>query len=150
MNHVMIIGNLTADPEMRTTQTGKQVVTFTVAVNRRQSVQAGQPEADFFRVSAWNQLGEICAKYLAKGRKCAVTGSIRAGAYTNSQGKAVGTLEVMADNVEFLSPRQEQQPQSPVNACSAAPRAAAPQPHQGSMLRQSTGFVQVEDENLPF
>ena len=150
MNHVMIIGNLTADPEMRTTQTGKQVVTFTVAVNRRQSAQAGQPEADFFRVSAWNQLGEICAKYLAKGRKCAVTGSIRAGAYTNSQGKSVGTLEVMADNVEFLSPRQEQQPKSPVNAWSAAATAAAPQPQQGSMLKQSTGFVQVEDEDLPF
>lgn len=151
MNHVMIIGNLTADPEMRTTQTGKQVVTFTVAVNRRQSAQAGQPEADFFRVSAWNQLGEICAKYLAKGRKCAVTGSIRAGAYTNSQGKAVGTLEVMADNVEFLSPRQEQQqPQPPVNAWNAGHGAAAPQPQQGSMLKQSTGFVQVEDEDLPF
>lgn len=150
MNHVMIIGNLTADPEMRTTQTGKQVVTFTVAVNRRQSAQAGQPEADFFRVSAWNQLGEICAKYLAKGRKCAVTGSIRAGAYTNSQGKAVGTLEVMADNVEFLSPRQEQQPQPPVNAWSADHGAAASPPQQGSMLKQSTGFVQVEDEDLPF
>ena len=139
MNHVTIIGNLTADPITRTTQAGKQVVTFTVAVNRRQSAQAGQPEADFFRVSAWNQLGEICAKYLAKGRKCAVTGSIRAGAYTNSQGKAVGTLEVMADNVEFLSPRQEQQ----------QPRQEQ-QPQQGSMLKQSTGFVQVEDEDLPF
>ena len=150
MNHVMIIGNLTADPEMRTTQTGKKVVTFTVAVNRRQSAQAGQPEADFFRVSAWNQLGEICEKYLAKGRKCAVTGSIRAGAYINSHGKAVGTLEVMADNVEFLSSRHEQQPQSPVNASSAGHGAAAPQPQQGSMLKQSTGFVQVEDEDLPF
>ena len=150
MNHVTIIGNLTADPITRTTQAGKQVVTFTVAVNRRQSAQAGQPEADFFRISAWNQLGEICAKYLSKGRKCAVTGSVSAGAYTNSQGKAVGTLEVMADNVEFLSPRHEQQPQSPVNALSAGHSAAAPQPQQGSMLKQSTGFVQVEDEDLPF
>lgn len=148
----MIIGNLTADPEMRTTQTGKQVVTFTVAVNRRQSAQAGQPEADFFRVSAWNQLGEICAKYLAKGRKCAVTGSIRAGAYTNSQGQAVGTLELWAEEVEFLSPRQETAvPPSP------APAAARDVGHGGqtdyqqpSMISDKSGFVQVDDEELPF
>ena len=152
MNHVMIIGNLTADPEMRTTQTGKQVVTFTVAVNRRQSAQAGQQEADFFRVSAWNQLGEICAKYLAKGRKCAVTGSIRAGAYTNSQGQAVGTLELLAEEVEFLSPRQETAVQP-----SPAPAAALYVGHGGqtayqqpSMISDKSGFVQVDDEELPF
>lgn len=142
MNHVIIIGNLTADPETRTTQTGKQVTSFTVAVNRRQSAQAGQ-EADFFRVAAWNQLGEICAKYLAKGRKCAVTGSIRAGAYTNSQGKAVGTLEVTADNVEFLTPRQEQAEHDTYSG-------ARQQTEQRSMISDKSGFVQVEDEDLPF
>lgn len=143
MNHVIIIGNLTADPETRTTQTGKQVTSFTVAVNRRQSAQAGQ-EADYFRVAAWNQLGDICAKYLAKGRKCAVTGSIRAGAYTNSQGKAVGTLEVTAENVEFLTPRQEQQAEH------ATYGDARQQPEQRSMISDKSGFVQVEDEDLPF
>lgn len=141
MNHVMIIGNLTADPITRTTQAGKQVVTFTVAVNRRQSAQAGQPEADFFRVSAWNQLGEICAKYLAKGRKCAVTGSVRASAYTNSQGKAVGTLEVMAENVEFLTPKGDHGENTGYGGF--APPAA-------NQCDTASGFVQVEDEELPF
>ena len=141
MNHVMIIGNLTADPITRTTQAGKQVVTFTVAVNRRQSAQTGQPEADFFRVSAWNQLGEICAKYLSKGRKCAVTGSVRAGAYTNSQGKAVGTLEVMAENVEFLTPTGDHGENTGYGGFS--PPAA----QQGDTANV---FVQVEDEELPF
>ena len=78
-----------------------------MAVNRRQSAKAGQQDADYFRVAAWEKLGEICAQYLSKGKKIAVTGSIRAGAYTNSQGQAVGTLELWAEEVEFLSPRQE-------------------------------------------
>lgn len=141
MNHVTIIGNLTADPITRTTQAGKQVVTFTVAVNRRQSAQAGQPEADFFRVSAWSQLGEICAKYLSKGRKCAVTGSVRAGAYTNSQGKAVGTLEVMAENVEFLTPKGDHGENTGYGGF--APPAA-------NQCDTASGFVQVEDDELPF
>ncbi|HIU18936.1 MAG TPA: single-stranded DNA-binding protein, partial [Candidatus Limiplasma stercoravium] len=63
MNKLTIIGNLTRDPELRTTSTGVNVCSFTVAVNRRRSAQGGnQPEADFFRVSAWRQLGENCAK----------------------------------------------------------------------------------------
>ena len=153
MNHVYIIGNLTADPKTATTATGKQVTNFTVAVNRRQSAQAGQPEADYFRVTAWNQLGEICAKYLTKGRKCAVTGSIRAGAYTNIQGQAVGTLELLAEEVEFLSPRHE-------TAVSPSPAPAAardvghggqqPNYQQPSMISDKSGFVQVDDEELPF
>lgn len=153
MNHVYIIGNLTADPKTATTAAGKQVTNFTVAVNRRQSAQTGQPEADFFRVSAWNQLGEICAKYLSKGRKCAVTGSIRAGAYTNSQGQAVGTLELLAEEVEFLSPRQETAvPPSPSPAAARDVGHGGQQPNyqQPSMISDKSGFVQVDDEELPF
>ena len=79
MNKLFIVGNLTRDPELRSTPSGDSVCDFTVAVNRRgrRDAQGTQPEADFFRVSAWRQLGENCAKYLAKGRKVAVTGSVR-------------------------------------------------------------------------
>ena len=76
MNQLTIIGNLTRDPEMRQTADGKTVCTFTLAVNRR-----GRDAADFFRVSAWNQLGETCYQYLAKGRKAAVTGMVSASAW---------------------------------------------------------------------
>lgn len=140
MNQVTIIGNLTEDPQQRTTQQGKVVTNFTVAGNRRQSAQAGQQDADFFRVSAWNQLGEICARYLAKGRKVCVIGSIRAGGYTNSQNQAVGTLEVMAHEVEFLSPRDQQ------------PTGQQRQEMQETQQRaaMNAGCVVVEDENLPF
>ena len=65
MNKVILIGNLTRDPELRTTSSGDSVCSFTVAVNRRRSnnAEAGQPEADFFRVSVWRQQGEYCAKH---------------------------------------------------------------------------------------
>ena len=72
MNKVFIVGNLTRDPELRSTRDGISVCSFTVAVNRRvRNAEAGQPEADFFRVTAWRALGENCSKYLSKGRKAA-------------------------------------------------------------------------------
>ena len=104
MNKLTIIGNLTKDPEKRTTSTGVNVTSFTVAVNRKNN-QEGQPEADFFRVTAWRGLADICAKYLAKGRKVAVIGSVSLHTYTTSKGEAGASLEVNADDVEFLSPK---------------------------------------------
>ena len=88
MNKLTIIGNLTRDPELRTTSAGVNVCDFTVAVNRRQrrDAQNGQPEADFFRVSAWRERGELCAKYLAKGRKVCVVGPVSVRTYTGNDG----------------------------------------------------------------
>lgn len=106
MNRLIITGNCTKDPEMRTTPAGKTVCTFSVAVNRRQK-REGQPEADFFRVSAWDALGENCGKYLVKGKKVAVVGSVSVHAFTGQDGKAGASLEVVASEVEFLSPRSE-------------------------------------------
>jgi len=141
MNKVFIVGNLTRDPELRSTRDGISVCSFTVAVNRRvRNAEAGQPEADFFRVTAWRQLGEICAKYLAKGRKVSVTGSVSASAYTAQDGTARASLEVTADDVEFLTPRGEAG-EMPVSAPRAQAAPAAP---------QSNGFVQVDDDELPF
>lgn len=106
MNKLTIIGNLTGDPELRTTQNGKNVCTFSVAVNRRNRTD-GQPEADFFRVSAWNSLGDVCAQYLAKGRKVAVVGSVSVHTYQGNDGTTKASLEVMAQDVEFLSPKTD-------------------------------------------
>lgn len=81
MNKIILIGNLTRDPELRTTPNGYTVCDFTIAMNRRRSgqQQAGQQgDADFFRITAWRQLGENCAKYLSKGRKVFVTGPLSA------------------------------------------------------------------------
>ena len=106
MNKLTIIGNLTGEPELRTTQNGKNVCTFSVAVNRRNRTD-GQPEADFFRVSAWNSLGDVCAQYLAKGRKVAVVGSVSVHTYQGNDGTTKASLEVMAQDVEFLSPKTD-------------------------------------------
>lgn len=139
MNKLTIIGNLTRDPELRTTSSGINVCSFTVAVNRRRSANSNQPEADFFRVSAWRQLGENCQRYLAKGRKVAVTGPVTVSTYTGNDGTTRATLEVTADDVEFLSSRNEDAGFAP--AASAQPVPAAP---------AMGGFEEVDDEDLPF
>ncbi len=141
MNKLTIIGNLTRDPESRTTATGSTVCSFSVAVNRRRSSQnSNQPEADFFRVSAWNQLGENCQRYLAKGRKVCVVGRVSVSTYQGNDGTTRASLDVMAEDVEFLSSRQDDA------GYSAAP--AAPAPKAAPVM--DTGFQEVDDEDLPF
>lgn len=104
MNRITLIGNLVRDPESRTTNSGSSVCSFTVAVNRRGKQAEGQPEADFFRVSAWNKMGENCQKYLTKGKKVAVVGSVSVHTYQAQDGTTKASLEVFAQDVEFLSP----------------------------------------------
>lgn len=103
MNRLTIIGNLTKDPDIRITSTGVNVCTFTVAVNRRNG-NNGQQEADFFRVTTWRGLADLCHQYLAKSSKVAVTGPVSVQAYTSNEGEARASMEVTADEVEFLTP----------------------------------------------
>ena len=142
MNKLFIVGNLTRDPELRSTPAGDSVCDFTVAVNRRgrRDAQNAQPEADFFRVSAWRQLGENCSKYLAKGRKVAVTGSVSVSTYQGNDGTTRASLEVNADDVEFLTPKGE---------AGAADMPAGGYSNAGP-VPQGSSFVQVDEEELPF
>ncbi len=143
MNKLTIIGNLTRDPELRTTTSGVNVCDFTVAVNRRsrRDQQSGQPEADFFRVTAWRERGELCAKYLSKGRKVCVIGPVSVRTYQGSDGATRASLEVTADEVEFLSARGDADSAGAYAAPVAAP-AAAEAPAQA--------FTAVESDELPF
>ena len=143
MNKLTIIGNLTRDPELRTVSSGISVCDFTVAVNRRRVGQqnGGQPETDFFCVTAWRQLGENCAKFLAKGRKVCVMGPVSARTYQANDGTTRVSLEVTADDVEFLTSRAE----SEAMGGYAAPSAPAPAP-----MAQNSGFTAVETDELPF
>lgn len=109
MNKLTIIGNLTGNPELRTTQAGKSVCSFTVAVNRRKKSE-GQPDADFFKVSTWNQLADNCGKYLSKGKKVCVIGAVALRTYETQDGRHGANLEVMANEVEFLSTKDSEQP----------------------------------------
>lgn len=106
MNKLIIIGNLTRDPEKREFSDGSSCATFTVAVNRR-ARSGDHPQADYFRVTCWRALGDLCLQYLTKGRKVAVEGEVRAHAYTDNNGGARASLEVRADSVEFLTPRSQ-------------------------------------------
>lgn len=113
MNKAIIIGNLTRDPELRTANTaGGQVsvCSFTVAVGRK----GQKDEADFFKVTAWRGLAETCSKYLAKGRKVYVSGPVSVRTYQTSEGKAGASLEITAEDVEFLTPRQGDAAEPPV------------------------------------
>ena len=132
MNKLMIIGNVSNVPELRTTPAGKTVCNFNVAVNRRKKVP-GQPDADFFRVSAWGELGENCQKYLTKGKKVCVVGSVGVHTYTTQKGEAAANLEVLANEVEFLSPRDQ-----------------AEQPVEEEKKDEESGYTQVETDELPF
>lgn len=104
MNSLTIIGNIVRDPEVRTTKTGKTVCNFWVAVNSKRKDQNGDSITDFFLVSAWNALGENCGRYLAKGRKVAVSGTVSCRAYQTQAGEIRSEMDVLADVVEFLSP----------------------------------------------
>ena len=134
MNKIILIGNLTKDPELRTTQAGDAVCTFTIAVNRRKNAQAGQPEADFFRVNVWRQQGENSARYLIKGKKVYVSGQVQCRTYTGQDGQTRASMEVTANEVEFLSPAGNAQQNA-----TQAPKTDA-----------QSGFVQVENDEIPF
>lgn len=113
MINLSIIGNLTADPETRTTQTGKTVVTFTVA----ESNPRDKEHTTFVRVTAWEKLGEVCSKYLSKGKKVFISGRPSAHGYTSKSGNIAASLELTAQDVEFLSsasnpPQEKKDPET--------------------------------------
>jgi single-strand DNA-binding protein len=84
------------------------VCAFTIAVNRRFANSNGERQTDFFRINAWRQLGEICSKHLSKGKKVAVVGELQARTYEAKNGEKRMSLDVSADEVEFLSPKDEE------------------------------------------
>ncbi len=125
MNSIFLIGNLCRDPELRTTPNGINLTTFTIAVNGR----GKDADTTYFRITAWRQLAENCSRFLEKGKKVAVLGSISLNTYTKKDGTSGASLEVNADQVEFLSPKDAaEQPKPPAD-----------------------GFIQVDDQDdLPF
>ena len=140
MNKAILIGNLTKDPEVRTTPNGVTVCTFSIAVNRRGTNQAGERVADFFNIVAWRQLGELCGKYLAKGRKVSVVGEIQTRSYDAKDGTKRYITEIVADEVEFLTPRgQDSGSGSYERAYERPSTPVAPE-----------GFTEIDDDQLPF
>ena len=103
MNKQFLIGNVCNEPETRSTPSGATVCSFNVAVDRRFKDAHGEKQTDFFRVQAWRGLGETCSKYVKKGMKVGVIGELQARLFDGKDGKTKVSLDVNADEVEFMS-----------------------------------------------
>lgn len=105
MNKVILVGALGKDPESRTVSSGSTVCSFSLAVTERRG--RDEETTTWFKVSAWNKLGENCQRYLAKGKKALVVGTVSLSTYEGRDGKTRASLDVFASEVEFLSPKSE-------------------------------------------
>ena len=134
MNKCILVGNLTRDPEHTTTPSGISVCRFSIAVNRNYSNSNGEREADFINIVTWRGLADNCGKYLTKGNKVAVSGSIQTRNYEDKDGNKRYATEVVADDVEFLTPKGE--------------GATADRPSKPN--KPVVGLEPVDDNDLPF
>lgn len=105
MNKVYLIGNLTRDPELTTTNSGVSVCRFSIAVSRRFASGENGPQADFFNIVVWRGQAENCHKFLKKGSKCAVVGRLQNSSYEAQDGTKRYTTDIVAEEVEFLGTR---------------------------------------------
>lgn len=137
MNKAMIIGNLTKDPELRKTASDISVCTFTVAVQR----PFNKEETDFIPIVVWRGLADNCSRYLAKGRKVAVFGRIQTRNYEDKDGQRRYVTEIIADDVEFLSPKGQS---------GATMHDAQPPSDEGLFEDEKSDFEPLDDEQMPF
>ncbi|NLF80568.1 MAG: single-stranded DNA-binding protein [Clostridia bacterium] len=138
LNRIILIGRLTADPELRYTKSGIAVGSFTLAVDRRYKNADGERETDFIDVVVWRQLAETCHNYLGRGKLAAVDGSLQIRSYDAKDGSRRKAAEVVAEDVRFLSPK---------DSGSAPPPA---EPRDSGPFYQSNDADMVGDDDLPF
>lgn len=147
LNKVMLIGNLTRDPELRYIPSGAAVTTFDLAVNRVYSMQSGEKKKDtcFIRIVVWGKMAEVCGEYLAKGTPVFVEGRLQSRSWVSQEGQKRNTIEVVANNVQFLRTKSQQAayqnsptPESQLEPTPAAEdvnqslNASGPQPGSGT------------------
>lgn len=107
MNHVALIGRLTADPELKTTQSGISTTRFSIAVDRAYTRQGEERQADFINIVAWRQTADFICRYFGKGQKIALTGRIQTGSYTDRDVNRRYTFDVIAEKVEFCESKKD-------------------------------------------
>ncbi len=147
LNKVLLIGNLTVDPELRYTPQGTAVATFSVATNRNWTDQAGQPQeaVEFTRCVAWAKLAEVCSQILKKGRKVYVEGRLQTREWESHDKTKRRTTEVVIDNMIALSPSGA----GAISGASAAPVAAPVKPSKKKAVKQEEDEI-VAAEDIPF
>ena len=144
MNKVILIGNLVRDVELTTTPSGTSIAKFTLAVNRSFTNSEGEHEADYPNIIAWRDLADRCAQYLSKGKKAAVVGMLQTRSYEVEGQKRYAT-EVVASEVEFLTPKGESQQTAALQGNAARGGAQRQQGH-----RRQDDLVPIDDDDLPF
>ena len=154
INRVVLIGRLTKDPELRYTPSGVAVATFTLAVNRQFSNNQGEREADFINIVAWRQLAELCANYLKKGSQAGLEGRLQTRSYDNKEGKRVYITEVVADNVQFLSPTGERREEggfgAPASGRGFGNNNNNNNNHVNDPFANDSRTIDISDDDLPF
>ena len=146
LNKIFIMGRLTRDPELRRTQSGTPVTSFSLAVDRDYKTQSGEKETDFIDVVAWRATAEFVAKYFTKGRMAVVEGRLQIRAWQDKEGNNRRSAEVVADNVYFGDSRRDSNSYGGNNGGYSAPAGGYAAPVGGS------GFSEIDEEDgdLPF
>ena len=134
MNKVILVGNLTKDPELSETPSGVAVCKFSLAVSRDYTNAEGNRDTDFFNITVWRGRAENCGKYLKKGNKVAIVGSLQNRSYEDKDGIKRNVTDVIANEVEFLTPKQSGQEEESVV----------------SVTRQRPQLEAIDDNRLPF
>lgn len=153
LNHIVLMGRLTRDPELRRTQSGIAVASFTLAVDRDFKAENGERETDFIDITAWRSTAEFVSRYFTKGRMAVVSGRLQIRSYTDRDGNKRKAAEVVADNVYFGDSKRDgdantgYRPYGDSYAAPAAPAPAAPAP-----AAPASDFAMLEDEDslMPF
>jgi single-strand DNA-binding protein len=141
MNKVVLLGRLTAKPELRYTSSNTAYTRFTVAVNRRQTKEDGTRDADFITVVAWRRTAEIISQYFDKGSQICIDGNIRTGSYDDQNGNRRYTTEVFVDNFDFIDSK---------NSRNSAPVPDSPYDYQQPSPATAPSNNSVDVTNDPF
>ena len=145
LNHIVLMGRLTRDPELRRTGSGVAVASFTLAVDRDYAAQGAEKETDFVDIVAWRNTAEFVSKYFAKGRMAVVTGRLQIRNWQDKEGNKRRSAEVVADNVYFGDSKRDSQ-----SGGDYAPPAYG-SPAESYTAPASGGFAEIEEDGeLPF
>ncbi|MBC1890085.1 single-stranded DNA-binding protein [Listeria booriae] len=163
MNRVVLVGRLTKDPELRYTPAGVAVATFTLAVNRNFTNQAGEREADFINCVVWRKPAENVANFLKKGSLAGVDGKVQTRNYEGQDGKRVYVTEILAESVQFLEPRSsgvtrdqatvsnyQSTPQQVANNGGATTYTPSGYPANANPFAADAKPIDIRDDDLPF
>lgn len=145
MNKVLLIGRLTANPELRYTTSNNAVTTFSIAVDRNFKNEDGNKEADFINIVAWNKKAELINQYLKKGDKVGIIGRLQVRSYQNEKGQNRYVTEVVADEVEFLNSKKSEE-----KLVSAEVKVDSNKPYEDFAREHQEEFVYTDEEDLPF